>query len=307
MSSACRRAGPIALAAAVAVLLPGCSGERSRSAPPTAVTSVPVTFPASVDSSATTAGPAASTAAPLAAPTTAAAAGPGNVLFPLQPGFQSVRQGFVNKGSRRLGHRLVFTVTDVTKEIEGVRTVAALDQDFDGGELAEESLDFFALDSQGNVRYLGSYTETYEGGRFVNATDAWLGGVKGARSGMLLPASPRAGTPAYTQAVVPGEGSATAKVVKIGERTCVPLRCFEDVTVIEEDGSEHKHFAPGVGGILTKPLSGDPQETEELINVTQLSPQGLAEISAEAVKLDEHARTVARDVFGPSAPAKRPS
>ena len=124
---------------------------------------------------------------------------------------------------------------------------------------------------------------------------------------MLIPGAPRAGTPKFTQAVVPGEGEATAKVVKTGERRCVPFKCFTDVVVLEEDGSEHKYFAPGVGGILTEPLSGDPQETEELVNVTQLSPQGLAEMSGEVLKLDQHARTVAKDVFGPSAPAARSS
>lgn len=291
-------------------LLPAC-GNGKTSKPPPVETSTPDTFAtsleASVPESSTSAGGTASTPGQPAATTTVAPAAGGNPLFPLNPGFQSVRQGMVNKGSRRLGHRLVFTVTDVSKEIEGVRTVAAVDQDFDGGELAEQSLDWFALDRQGNVLYLGSYTETYEGGQFVNATDAWLGGVKGAKAGMLIPGAPKAGTPSYTQAVVPGEGTATAKVVKTGERKCVPFKCFNDVVIIEEDGSEHKYFAPGVGGILTEPLSGDPQETEELINVTQLSPQGLAEISNEAVKLDQRARTVAKDVYGPSSPARRPS
>jgi hypothetical protein len=293
-------------------LLPGCGNGKSKAAAPTVETSSPETFPTSVEttvdptSTSASGGQATSTTAKTAA-TIAAPAGPDNPLFPLKPGFQSVREGGVNKGNRRLSHRLVFTVTDVRKEIDGVQTIAALDQDFDGGELAEESLDWFAVDPQGNVLYLGSYTETYEGGRYVNATDAWLGGVKGAKAGMLLPGAPKAGTPTYTQAVVPGEGAATAKVVKTGERKCVPFKCFNDVVVIEEDGAEHKYFAPGAGGILTEPLSGNPQETEELINVTQLSAQGLAELSAEAVKLDQHARTVAKDVYGTSAAAKRAS
>ncbi len=295
---------------ALGAVLSGCGGEKGR-ADPQGDPSVPATLPSSLGSPTETSAPGpASTVAAGSATTTArgavpAPAGTSNQLFPLNPGFQSVRQGFVNKGSRRLAHRLVFTVTDVSKEIDGVRTIAALDQDFDGGELAEQSLDFFALDSKANVLYLGSYTETYEGGQFVNATDAWLGGVKGAKAGTLIPGAPRAGTASFTQAVVPGEGAATAKVVKTGERKCVPYKCFNDVVILEEDGSEHKYFAPGVGGILTEPLSGDPQETEELINVTQLSPKGLAELSDEAVKLDMHARTVAKDVYGPSAPATR--
>jgi hypothetical protein len=231
----------------------------------------------------------------------------GNALFPLVPGFQSVRQGFVNKGSRRLAHRLVFTVTDVTKEIDGMRSVVTVDQDFDGGDLAEQSLDFFSVDENGNVLYVGSYTETYEGGQFVNSTDAWLSGVDGGKAGMLMPANPQVGMAPFTQADVPGEGAATAEVVKTGERTCVPYRCFTDVVVLQEDGSEDKHFAPGVGGILTVPLEGDQQETEELVNVVELSRQGLAEISAEVLRLDQNARSQSPDVFGRSAPAQRAS
>lgn len=300
---------PILLAmVSAASLLQGCGGKSGSDAATDTTAAGASASSVAPGGSGTGAGPtsAGQGATPGGAPATTAAAGT-NSLFPLTPGFQSVRQGFVNKGSRRLEHRLVFTITDVAKDIEGTRTLAAVDQDFDGGELAEQSLDWFAIDKDGNVRYLGSYTETYEGGRFVNATDAWLGGVKGAKSGILLPGAPKVGTPAFTQAVVPGEGTARAKVVKTGEKKCVPFKCYENVVVLEENGEEHKYFAPGVGGILTEPLSGDPQETEELINVTQLSPQGLAEISNEAVKLDQHARTVAKDVYGRSAPAARTS
>jgi len=74
---------------------------------------------------------------------------------------------------------------------------------------------------------------------------------------------------------------------------------------VEENGAELKYYAPGAGGILTVPLSGQPQETEKLINVTTLSKAGLDEISAEAIKLDQHARTVSGDVYGHSIPARR--
>ena len=55
---------------------------------------------------------------------------------------------------------------------------------------------------------------------------------------------------------------------------CVPFKCYEDVLVIEEGGGcrVDKYYAPGVGGIKLAPTSGDPQETEKLINLTQLSP-----------------------------------
>jgi hypothetical protein len=229
-----------------------------------------------------------------------------NRWFPLQPGYQSVRLGGVNRGSRRLPHRRVYTVTDVSKVISGVRTVIALDQDFDGGQIAEQALDYLAEDQRGNVWYLGSYTETYEGGRFVNANDAWLDGVNGGKGGLYMPAEPKVGMAPYAQEQAPGDDPTMAKVVKSGIRKCAPFKCYNDVLVIEEGGSENKYFAPGVGGILTEPKSkGGEEETEKLVNLTQLSRRGLAEMSAEALKLDRHAATTAPDVFGDSNPAQR--
>ncbi len=232
-------------------------------------------------------------------------AGGANRWLPLRTGYQSVRQGSLNRGHRRLTHRRVYTVTDVTKEINGVRTVVVLDQDIDGNEIAEQALDYLAQDKQGNVWYLGSYTESYEGGQFVNVNDAWLAGVRGGRAGILMLAAPGVASPSYTQGYVPGEGATTARVSKVGQKKCVPFKCYADVLVIVE-GGENVFYAPGVGAIKTEPRrAGGENETEELVNLTQLSSAGLSELSAETLKLDEHARTTSGRVFGTSAPAKR--
>jgi hypothetical protein len=186
--------------------------------------------------------------------------------------------------------------------------VAVLDQDVDAGQVAEQALDFFAADKRGTVWYTGSYTEAYEGGQFVNAADAWLAGVDGAVAGIMMPARPRTGTPPYVQAEVPGDDPDVAEVVKTRDRNCVPFKCYRNVVVLEEGGSEGewKYFAPGVGGVRTEPrYKGGEQETEELINVTQLSPRALSELSNEVLMLDRHARTEASDVYGDSSPAKR--
>jgi len=228
-----------------------------------------------------------------------------NRWLPLKPGTQSIREGFVNVGYRKLPHRVVTTVTDVSKAISGVRTVVVMDQDYNGGQIAEQSLDYMAEDKQGNVWYLGSYTESYSGGQFVNASDAWLDGINGAKAGVLMPADPQPGTP-FTEDTVPGVESPSAQVAKTGQSQCVPFKCYKGVLVLEEGGSEYKYFAPGVGQIKTQPLaSSDKQEIEDMINLTQLSPAGLARISSEALKLDKHAQVVAPDVFGNAPLAKR--
>jgi hypothetical protein len=233
-------------------------------------------------------------------------AAPTNLWQPLTPGLQSVARGYVNIGSRRLPHIRVYTVTDVVKVIDGVRSVAVLDQDLDGGQITEQAIDFLSMDARGTVWYRGSYTEGYEGGRFLNALDGWLAGRQGAKAGILMPARPRVGTPSYYQQQVPGEEATTAQVVKTHQSKCVPFRCFKNVVVILEGGEEYKYYAPGVGGIRTEPRSsGGSQETEDLINVRQLRARGLAEISAEVLKLDKHARTTMPDAFGAAPAATR--
>jgi len=228
-----------------------------------------------------------------------------NQFLPLKPGTQWVRQGFVNVGNRQLPHQVVTTVTDVTKKVDGVNAVAVVDQDTNGGQIAEQSIDWVAEDKQGTVWYLGSYTESYTGGQFVTASDAWLAGVNGAKPGILMQANPRTGTPPYTEDTVPGIETATAQVAKTGQSQCVPFKCYKEVLVVQE-GGEYKYYAPDVGQIKTEPqASGGKHEIEQLVNLTQLSPSGLAKISNLTLKLDQHAKVTAPDVFGNAPAAKR--
>jgi hypothetical protein len=225
-----------------------------------------------------------------------------NSWYPLVPGTQTLRDGSINRGSRKLHHQLRVTVTDVTKTVNGVKTVAVLDQDIDSGQVGEASLDYLAQDKFGNVWYLGSYTEIYEGGQFVNAVDAWLTPKKGARPGVWMMADPKEGMK-YVEAHNSRE-TIRAEVSKVGEKKCVDYDCFKSLVILE-DGSEFKYFGPGVGHIATEPnYSGGEQEKEELVNVLKLTPKGLAEFSAEALKLDKHARKESK-VFANSDAAKR--
>lgn len=219
-----------------------------------------------------------------------------NKWLPLRPGTQWVREGRVNVGHRRLPHRVVSTVTDVSRVVDGVRTVAVLDQDYNGGQVGEQSVDYLAEDKRGNVWDLGSYTETYEGGQFVNAADARLSGVKGSKPAVLMKADPRV-----------GDKWPAASVVKTNQPKCVPFKCYKGTLVIAEGGgAEYKYFAPGVGQLSDEPKTGGgKQEVEALINLTRLSPRALSEISKETLKLDRHARTRAKDVFGRAPAAKR--
>ena len=107
------------------------------------------------------------------------------------PGTQFVFEGsaIVDEGGRN-SRRVVTTVTDLSKVIDGVRTLVVWERDYTAGQLSEPELAFFAQDNAGNVWLVGEYPEEYEDGKFDKAP-AWISGQKGARAGIAMLAEPR--------------------------------------------------------------------------------------------------------------------
>jgi hypothetical protein len=122
-----------------------------------------------------------------------------NRWFPLRPGTRFVYSGTVREDDRSVPHRVVFLVTDLTKVIDGVRTLVVWDRDYSAGRLVEGELAFFAQDDGGIVWSFGEYPEEYEEGRLQGAPDTWLTGLAGARKGVMMPSDPRPGTASYLQ------------------------------------------------------------------------------------------------------------
>jgi hypothetical protein len=234
-----------------------------------------------------------------------------NKWFPLVPGTQFIMEGRANRGQGRLPHRLVFTVTDLTKVIDGVRTVVLWDRDFNAGQLVEGELAFHAQDDDGNVWNFGEYPEEYQGDAFVGAPDTWLSGLAKARAGVLMLGTPRVGTSTYLQGWAPDiEFADRAKVSKSGRRSCVPLKCFDHVLVIDEwnpvepGAHQLKYYALGVGNIRVGAVGGSEKETLVLVDVVRLSPTALAEARAEALKLEARAYAVRGDLFSQTSHAE---
>ena len=234
-----------------------------------------------------------------------------NPYHPLVPGTQWIRAGTTEVGSRAVPHSVISTMTDVVRTIDGVTVIAMLDQSTDSGEISQVGFDWFALDKDGNVWILGGYTEEFEGGEFTNAVDAWLGAETGGDPGVLMPGVVVADTPRwFIGAAEEGDLGSLGEPVEVGITQCVAFGCFDNVIAIREGeynaiDNEVKYYAPGVGVILNDPqLASLHQDSFELVNVVQLSPAGLAEASQVVLDLEEHARTVAPDVYG-SVPKSR--
>jgi hypothetical protein len=232
-----------------------------------------------------------------------------NPWWPLAPGRRWVWTGWTEEDGERIAHRLVFTVTDLTKVIDGVRTVVGWDRDFSDGRLVEAELIFLAQDKYGNVWHFGQYSETYEGTDLVGG-QVWLQGhLKGAKAGIMMRANPQPRTPAYSEGFAPAPffWDDWGKVAKVGEKTCVPAGCYANVLVIDEyeprapGAFQIKYYARGVGNVRTGWRGKDAnREVLVLQRTSRLGPAELAKARVEALKLETRAR-----VYGSTPPAER--
>lgn len=236
-----------------------------------------------------------------------------NAWFPLRPGIQLVFRGLTVEGEERVDHLVIFTVTDLVKEIDGVRSVVLWDRDYSAGELVESEIAFFAQDDDGNVWQTGEYPQEYESGRIV-ASPIWIHGQKRARAGLTMRADPRLGTTDYSLGWGPAVGfNDRARVLRMGESSCVPLGCYTNVLVTDEfnpdEPGKHqlKFYARGIGNIRVG-WSGKNETTKEtlvLVGINALDPRGMAEARAEARKLEASAYKRRAAVYGSTPPLTR--
>ena len=232
---------------------------------------------------------------------------------PMKPGTQWVFEGVTVEGGDIYSHLLTFTVTDLTKEIDGVETVVAYIEDISNDQLVEAEIAFYAQDNDGAVWYLGEYPEEYENGEFV-AAPAWIAGLENARAGIKMLAEPQVNTPSLSQGFAPVvQWADRGQVYRMGEHTCVPFDCFEDVLIMDEFTLEEpgaiqlKYYAPGVGQVRVGFRGTDlVPEILELVDRQELEPEELAEIREAALALEARAYDISPNVYGKTPPAEAP-
>lgn len=234
-----------------------------------------------------------------------------NGFLPAPPGTTFTLSGTANRGGGGNAHEVVFTVTELTKVVNGVRTQVLWDRDIQEGELVEEELAFWAQDDFGNVWLFGEYPEEHEGGT-VTAPSTWLAGVLESTAGVLMRVDPKVNTSRYEQGNAPSvEFLDVAQVHAVDQHTCVPTGCYDGVLVVDEhdpnqqpqDGHQFKFHAPGVGIVQVTARGGDEQETLLATVHRRLSPEELAAANARALELDQRAYTMRPQVYGGTEPA----
>jgi hypothetical protein len=176
-----------------------------------------------------------------------------NPYLPLVPGSRWVYEGG--------GERTEIEVLAETRDVMGITATVVRDMVSEGGELAEDTYDWFAQDIRGNVWYLGEDSVEYRNGRPVSTAGSWEAGVDGALPGIVMYATPVVGT-AYRQEFYKGAAEDLAEVARIGQRLTVPFGSYDGVIVITEWNPlesrvvEEKFYASGVGMIKEETIRG---------------------------------------------------
>jgi hypothetical protein len=234
-----------------------------------------------------------------------------NQWFPLVPGTQMMWEGHALDGSDKLERKVVFTVTDLVKEIAGVPTVVIYELDYTDGELEEAELSFFAQDDEGSVWHLGEYPEEYEEGEIVKHP-AWIAGAQGALAGIHMPATPDTMSSSYPQGWGPKVGwDDRGATYATDEHTCTEVDCYDGVFVAKEFSRSEpgafqlKYYAPGVGNVRVG--WGGPNEEEHevlvLTSLEQLDEAALAEVRTKALEQEARAYDDSPAAYGDTAPA----
>lgn len=164
------------------------------------------------------------------------------------------------------------TVTSQTKVIMDVTCMVVNDKVELDGELIENTDDWFAQDNDGNVWYMGEYSEEWEDGELESTDGSWEAGVDGAYPGIIMPANPILGIP-YRQEYYYEEAEDWGKVVELDVTVETPYGTFtnciktEDWNALEPDVLENKYYAPGIGVVKEEVV--DEDEIVLLTNISQ--------------------------------------
>lgn len=190
-----------------------------------------------------------------------------NPFMPMIPGSAYIYRGSDEGDSVRIRTK----ITHDTKTVMGVDTTVVRDREFVNGELIEDTLDYYAQDVAGNVWYFGEDSQQIENGQVVGTEGSWLAGENGAEPGIIMKANPAVGD-SYDQEVAPGTAEDHAEVLSLDRTVSAPFGTFgnclktAETTPLEPDALEYKYYAPGIGQIKAKDITGG----DEVVRLTRV-------------------------------------
>jgi len=196
-----------------------------------------------------------------------------NPWWPMAVGSKWVARETDNKGDVQ---KNVVIVKARTKDVIGITAAVVHDTVSEHGAVVEDTFDWYAQDSCGNIWYLGENTKELENGHVTSTAGSWEAGVDGAQPGVIVPADPQVGA-TYRQEYLAGEAEDAATTLSLDEQIQVPYGHFEgtmltkEFTAVEPNVNEYKFYVQGVGPALALTISGG-SDREELVSFEPGSP-----------------------------------
>jgi hypothetical protein len=180
--------------------------------------------------------------------------------------------------------RFELTVLGAGPTILGVQTTARRDRAFEEGLLVEDTFDYYAQDTAGNVWYFGEDVTNYvydDEGKLIdtNSESSWRAGVNAAKPGFIMPADAamRIGFNYYQEFAEIDEALDQATHHALLPTFETQLQGYQNVlqvfetSELEPDARGFKYYAPGHGLIAEEEglnaALRNPERTFELTNV----------------------------------------
>jgi hypothetical protein len=205
---------------------------------------------------------------------------PANPWFPMVQGTVWTYEGTFEEDGEQITEVITITVTDRIKLVDDIRCLVVRDVVEIDGELIEDTDDWFAQDTDGNVWYCGEEVkdyETFDGDspaipELVAIDGSFKAGRDGDEAGILLPFTPVVGD-MFRQEVSFANAEDAIEIIAVDGTETVPAAACAGDCLVTRDFSpldpgveENKYYAFGVGKILEIDL--ETGDRFELIDVS---------------------------------------
>jgi hypothetical protein len=203
-----------------------------------------------------------------------------NPFFPLVQGNSWTYEGTFEEDGEMITETIVVTVLNETKSIDGITCLVVQDVVTIDGELVEDTDDWFAQDTDGNVWYCGEEVKDYETfeddepalPELISDDGSFKAGRDNDKGGILLPQTPVVGS-IFRQELSVGNAEDIMEILAVdGDENAVAASCnaqclvTRDFSPLDPEALENKYYVPGTGLILEIDIeSGDRVELIDFV------------------------------------------
>lgn len=186
-----------------------------------------------------------------------------NPYFPMRQGPTNVYVGEFEENGELQTESFEQSNIGPGKTLLGVMTQTQLDRAFEGDLLVEETRDYYAQDTDGNVWYFGEDVVNFnydDDGNLIgtDADSSWLAGVNGALPGLIMPSALTVGFNYFQEYAIVDDALDHGTIASVGNTVTIDIGTFTNVlqilegSVLDPEFREFKYYAPGVGLILAE-------------------------------------------------------